>query len=319
MTPREKSNWRILADPLCFEHKATKMITYENHRVVYPAADPQILLSRVRVSPSAFTLIELLVVIAIIAILAALLLPSLTKSKAQALTVACLSNLKQLQVCSHLYVLDHNDVLPPNNYVYDVETGQPSAGFSTNWTWCPGVTRFDANTANIEAGLLFPYNRSTAIYHCPADKSTIETPDGVKLRTLKTRSYNMSQSINGLPLDVSGLVFPPSFKKESEIIDPPTSKLLVFVDVHEDGILDSLFGILPPGWARIFNMPEIWWDLPANRHSSGGTFSFADGHVERWKWKTPKVFKKVGQPIADATDLQDFRKVQSGVRPETRF
>jgi len=209
----------------------------------------------------AFTLIELLVVIAIIAILAALLLPSLAKSKAQALTVACLSNLKQLQVCSHLYVLDHKDILPPNNYVYDVETGQPSAGFSTNWTWCPGVTRFDANTANIEAGLLFPYNRSTAIYHCPADKSTIETTNGVKLATLKTRSYNMSQSINGLPLEVPGLVFPPSFKKESEIIDPSTSKLLVFVDVHEDGILDSLFGIPPPVGLEYLECPKF-----------GGTF-----------------------------------------------
>src|SRR5205809_5128266 len=87
----------------------------------------------------AFTLIELLVVIAIIAILAALLLPGLSKAKAQALSVACLNNLKQLQVCCHLYALDHNDLLPPNNFVYDVNTGQPSVGFSTNVTWCPGL------------------------------------------------------------------------------------------------------------------------------------------------------------------------------------
>src|SRR5438132_3894409 len=111
----------------------------------------------------AFTLIELLMVIAIIAILAGLLLPALSKAKAQALNVACLNNLKQLQICSHLYALDHNDVLPPNNFVYDVETGEPSAGFSTNWTWCPGITRFDTTTANIEHGLLFPYNRSFGI------------------------------------------------------------------------------------------------------------------------------------------------------------
>jgi prepilin-type processing-associated H-X9-DG protein/prepilin-type N-terminal cleavage/methylation domain-containing protein len=268
----------------------------------------------------AFTLIELLVVIAIIAILAALLLPALSRAKERALTTACLNNLRQLQICLHLYALDHNDVLPPNNYVYDIDTGQPSEGFSTNWTWCPGITRFDTTPANIERGLLFPYNRSVRIYHCPADRSTVETTNGLKLAQFRTRSYNMSQSINGMPLEEElNLIFPPSFKKESEILNPSTSQLLVFIDVHEEGILDSLFGIPPPGWDRVFHMPEVWWDLPANRHRKGCNFSFADGHVERWRWVAPKIFQKVGQPISDANDMKDFRRVQEHVRPEYRF
>ncbi|HUL51451.1 MAG TPA: prepilin-type N-terminal cleavage/methylation domain-containing protein, partial [Candidatus Nitrosotalea sp.] len=147
-----------------------------------------------------FTLIELLVVIAIIAILAALLLPSLSRAKDRALSVACMNNLKQLQICCHLYTIDHNDLLPPNNFVYDVTTGQPAIGFSTNLTWCPGVTRYDTTPDNVERGLLFPYNRSVAIYHCPADRSTVQTLDGVLLPMLRTRSYNMSESINGLPV-----------------------------------------------------------------------------------------------------------------------
>ncbi len=55
----------------------------------------------------AFTLIELLVVIVIIAILAVLLLPALSKGKSEALSVACINNLKQLQVCCHVYALGH--------------------------------------------------------------------------------------------------------------------------------------------------------------------------------------------------------------------
>lgn len=266
-----------------------------------------------------FTLVELLVVIAVIAILAALLLPSLGRAKAQALSIACMNNLKQLQICSHLYAIDYEDRLPPNNYVYDVESGQPAPGFSTNMTWCPGLARYDISTANVESGLLFSYNRSVAIYRCPSDKSNVETPQGVRLNLPRTRSYNLSQSINGYPVSSDLFISPPSYQKESEINIPSPSGLLTFIDVHEAGILDSLFGVLPPGWNRLFGMEEIWWDVPADRHNQGCNLSFADGHAERWRWRSPKTFQKIGQSISGADDLKDFRRLQNGVRPETRF
>src|ERR1051326_23276 len=239
-----------------------------------------------RVNNSAFTLIELLVVIAVIAILAALLLPALSKSKEQALRIAGMNNLKQLQVCSHLYALDHADRLPPNNFVYDVDTGRPLWGaFSTNVTWCPGLAPYDTTTANIERGLLFGYNRSVGIYHCPADKSTVQTTQGERLPMLRTRSYNLSNAINGHPLAPWGQ---PSFQNESEINDPGAARLFTFLDVHEREIIDSTFGILPPGW----DSPPRWWALPADRHNQGCDFAFADGHVEHWRWAAPKIFQR---------------------------
>jgi len=68
-----------------------------------------------RSSQLGFTLIELLVVIAIIAILAALLLPVLSRAKDKARTTGCLNNLKQLQVGWHLYAADFNDSMPGND------------------------------------------------------------------------------------------------------------------------------------------------------------------------------------------------------------
>src|SRR2546430_6254729 len=191
---------------------------------------------------SAFTLIELLVVLAIIAILSSLLLPALSRSKVQARSIACLNNVRQLQLCCLLYAHDNNDRFPPNHSVYDVATGAPFPGLDLSLTWCPGNARADTNTANIERGYLFPYNRSTAIYHCPADRSTVVTLAGQPLPLLKTRSYNMSQSVNGVPYHLV-LTNLPTYEKLSQVIKPSSSDLFVFIDVHEGGILDSLFGI----------------------------------------------------------------------------
>src|SRR3954464_7545662 len=99
-----------------------------------------------------FTLIELLVVIAIIAILAAMLLPALSRAKARALSIACLNNLRQLEVCWHLYALDHNDLLPPNNSIASITSGSALASAAS---WCTNTAPYDADPAGIQNALLF--------------------------------------------------------------------------------------------------------------------------------------------------------------------
>ena len=255
---------------------------------------------------TAFTLIELLVVIAIIAILASLLLPALANSKSQALSVACMNNLKQLQLCWTMYVGDHHGELPANDSIAFVGTNTgggssptaPTAGAS----WCPGNARVDTTTSNIERGLLFPYNRSVAIYHCPADKSKVETPDGQILPQIRTRSFNMSATLG----NQATRAIIPGFAKESEIINPPPSSVFVLIDEHADTMADATFGLPPPGPGT----PDVWLDLPADRHNQAGNLSFADGHVEHWKWAWPKRFERWVQPVANDSDRKDLHRLK---------
>lgn len=260
----------------------------------------------------AFTLIELLVVIAIITILAALLLPALSSAKEQGRNVTCKGNLKQLQLCWQLYSDDNNGYLCPNDNIATI-----GGGSATLWgqiSWCEGPGNSDSAWSNIQAGLLYPYNSQALIYHCPSDTSQVVS-NGIIYPQYRSRSYNMSQSVNaygwvidpnsGMPVDATQ----PCFQKFSSITNPPTSKLFVFVDENEQTMFDSQFGYPPP------NEGPEWWDMPANHHLQGANLSFADGHVEYWHWKVPKVAKTPGiiQQVM-LPEMPDFNRVGNSMR-----
>ncbi len=220
-----------------------------------------------------------------------------------------MNNLKQLEVCWHLYAADNQDLLPPNNSVMLIGGGT----FAANVSWCPDHPRTDTNTTDLRSGVLFPYNTSVAIYRCPADKSTVLDAVGQPTAQLRNRSYNMSQSVNGyaeflmLPPPISAPL--PAWRKFSEIQRPIPSKLFVFVDEHPDTMLDAQFGN-PVGMP---NYSTMWWDMPSDRHNQGGCLSFADGHAERWRWKVSKAGAYPGKPPA-AAEMPDFLRVQSAMK-----
>ena len=263
----------------------------------------------------AFTLIELLVVIAIIGILAAMLLPALSAAKRRAQSLACQNNQKQLALCLHLYVADNNDFFVPNNSVAVESSG--SVGYDiSGLSWLPDTDAdIENDPSNIVNGLLFNYNRSLPIYHCPADLSNLETPDGQPLAQPRWRSYNLSQSINGYPQgDAQYYQLIPAWTKSTEVRHPPLSDLFVFIDESADTIMDAEFGNPPVGspWFE----PNIWWDMPSDRHMQGANLSFADGHVEHWKWVVPKSYYYFGQPVYDS-EMPDFQRVQGAMKQLT--
>jgi prepilin-type N-terminal cleavage/methylation domain-containing protein/prepilin-type processing-associated H-X9-DG protein len=253
-----------------------------------------------------FTLIELLVVIAVIAVLAALLLPALARAKSQAWTIGCLNNLKQLEICWHNYAIDYGGLLMPNNSVNAVGTGGASGSIAVGISWCLA----DPTDVNVQNGMLFDYNRSLGIYHCPADRSTLTDPSGGTPGTLRARSYNMSQSVNGYP-EYDSFLFSniPCFKKLTQIKSPNVGACLVFIDENEYTLLDSQFG-MP---TDTYNGTQTWWDMPANRHNQGANLCFADGHAERWKWMVPKVFTTWIQAVPPA-EMPDWLRVKACIK-----
>jgi prepilin-type N-terminal cleavage/methylation domain-containing protein/prepilin-type processing-associated H-X9-DG protein len=246
----------------------------------------------------AFTLIELLVVIAIIAILASLLLPALSSAKAKGLQTACLNNYRQLQLCWQMYYEDNNENLPPNESVIG---GARETWSATARTWIKGNAYTDITTANIEAGCLFPYNRSVKIYKCPADRSTVRDQGKIP----RVRSVSMSMYMNYLPDDTSGACW----HKSTDIRRPEPTRAFVFIDESEGSIENSRFYLNQPGI-------NTWVDFVSVRHNNGGVLSFADGHAECWRWIEPntiRISKMKGwiqnQPGAFPID-RDLRRLQ---------
>lgn len=257
-------------------------------------------LQRSRKINKGFTLIELLVVIAIIALLLAVVMPSLNLAKRKAASAACLVNVKNLALGWYTYQEDNDGwimscememTLNDGTHVGWIGTPRDEAGALLSWDSTTPVTD-DDEIRGIKWGALWPYVEVPGAYNCPSDnvKSLYDGED-------KLVTYAIPYALNRNPDSSTE----PQIRKYGELSLP--SLRYVFVETAE-----TRNYTIAGHW--VFGAPEItgedrwgWWGPLAVNHGESSILGFTDGHAENHKWRDSYTIERVEKLIEQGGGL----------------
>jgi len=258
-------------------------------------------------SKNGFTLIELLVVIAIIALLLAILIPSLQTAKEMAQGAVCLAHLRGLSMSYYLFSQDNDDKLVmshqgPDRWVDVPHAINPVTGARDYTSNDPHNSTMVEKENGIRNGLLFPYTEAPKVYHCVGDKR-YKVNVGTRGKG-PYRSYalpagaNSPDGTNGWNWDTGINIGSHHFntlRKYSDFVSP--SDKYIFVEenyTHQGGTDPSL----PPDagynkgvWSFWKYGYTSWWDPLAPWHNDRTNLGYADGHAEKLVWKDERTVK----------------------------
>jgi len=257
----------------------------------------------------AFTLVEMLVVFAIIAMLAALLLPSVYRAKDESPGIKCLNNKRQMILGWQMYAQDNKEFI-----VLASPSGTANDPLN-KYAWCQQDEDFTDNPKNydpsvaITTGPLYPYINSYMVYRCPSDTSVIDH-GGQLLPRVRTVSMNFflggfggGNAAQGSGTASWGNNYP-IYRKTTDLIagnSPGPSDTWVFVDERQDCIswpeyMTDMAGNQP-------NMPAQFGfnaDMPGMYHNRSATFAFADGHASMQHWLDVRTTPPLQSPSQSA-------------------